>query len=350
MTDRPGVSIVINNYNYGRFVGEAIDSALAQTHPLVEVIVVDDGSTDDSRAVIESYGDRIVAIFQANAGQVPACAAGFARSRYPIVVFLDSDDRLVPEAAARAAADWPATVSKKQFGMRTLNAAGELVDHVWPKYSVDMRPATVRAELLRSGFYQCPNTSGNAYAHAFLEAVSPFEDFPSIDGLLNSLAPLYGDVVTEDWVFAHYRVHGGNRFAVDAVDVDRLAAYVADDDRRLALVERHCARVGIPFAGRRVLQNLLGYCELQVIVARLRAATLADRLHVLRLVGTALRAGGQHPQAMSHRLLRAAWIVGIGVLPRPVAEALVRLRYVPSVRPRVLDLLIDLFGRHAVQR
>jgi len=350
MTDQRGVSIVINNYNYDRFLGEAIDSALAQTHPLVEVIVVDDGSTDQSRAVIESYGDRIVAIFQANAGQVPACAAGFARSRHPIVVFLDADDRLVPEAAALAAADWPATVSKKQFRMQTLDAAGVLADHAWPKYGVDMRPATVRAELLRTGFYQCPNTSANAYSRAFLEAVAPFEDFPSIDGLLNSLAPLYGDVVTEDQVFAHYRVHGGNRFAVSAVDVDRLAAYVADDDRRLALVERHCARLGIPFAGRRVLENLLGYCELQVIVARLRAATLADRLDVLRLTRTAVRAGGHHRQAMAHRLLRAAWVIGIGALPRPAAEALVRLRYLPTARPRFLDLMIDVFGRRGVQR
>ena len=350
MTNPLGVSIVINNYNYGQFLAEAIESALVQTHPLVEVIVVDDGSTDNSRAVIESYGDRVTAIFQANAGQVPACAAGFARSRFPIVVFLDSDDRLVPEAAAMAAADWPAGCSKKQFCMQTLNAAGVIVDHLWPKYSVDMTPATVRAELLRTGFYQCPNTSANAYSRAFLEAVSPLDDYPSIDGLLNSLAPLYGDVVTEDRVFAQYRVHGMNRFAVGSVNADRLAAYIARDTRRLSLIERHCARLGIAFAGPAVLQNLLGYCELQVIVARLRAASFADRLDVLRLTRSALRAGGNHPHATAHRLLRAAWIIGIAVLPRRPAEALVRLRYVPSDRPRLLDGLIDMFGRRSVQR
>jgi len=92
-----GVSIVIPNYNYGRFIGEAIDSALAQTHPLVEVIVVDDGSTDDSRAVIERYGERVTAIFQANAGQNAACAAGFARAHFDLVVFVDSDDCCCPK-------------------------------------------------------------------------------------------------------------------------------------------------------------------------------------------------------------------------------------------------------------
>jgi hypothetical protein len=71
----------VNNFNYGRFVGEVIESALAQTHPRCEVIVVDDGSTDDSRSVIERFGSRVVPLFQANGGQGAAMNAGFARSR-----------------------------------------------------------------------------------------------------------------------------------------------------------------------------------------------------------------------------------------------------------------------------
>jgi glycosyltransferase involved in cell wall biosynthesis len=63
MDKLPGVSIVIPNYNYERFVGEASESALAQDHPDCEVIVVDDCSTDGSRAIIEGYGDRVRAIF-----------------------------------------------------------------------------------------------------------------------------------------------------------------------------------------------------------------------------------------------------------------------------------------------
>ena len=58
------LSIIINNYNYGQYVGAAIDSALAQTYAEVEVIVVDDGSTDTSRQVIDSYGHRIVPMFK----------------------------------------------------------------------------------------------------------------------------------------------------------------------------------------------------------------------------------------------------------------------------------------------
>ncbi len=95
------VSIIINNYNYARYLATAIDSALAQTwHPL-EVIVVDDGSTDDSWAVIERYGERVHAIRQANGGQGAAYNAGFAASRGEWVIFLDSDDVL--DVGARGA-------------------------------------------------------------------------------------------------------------------------------------------------------------------------------------------------------------------------------------------------------
>ncbi|MBV9738402.1 MAG: glycosyltransferase family 2 protein, partial [Hyphomicrobiales bacterium] len=93
----PLVSILINNYNYAEYVGAAIDSALAQDYPAVEVLVVDDGSTDDSRHVISSYGDRIVPIFKQNGGQPSAFNAGVAASRGQILCFLDADDSFSPD-------------------------------------------------------------------------------------------------------------------------------------------------------------------------------------------------------------------------------------------------------------
>jgi hypothetical protein len=86
------VSILLNNFNYGRFLGEAIESALAQTYPNVEVIVVDDGSTDNSREVIACYADRVKVVAKENGGQASAFNSGFAASHGEIVFFLDSDD------------------------------------------------------------------------------------------------------------------------------------------------------------------------------------------------------------------------------------------------------------------
>jgi glycosyltransferase involved in cell wall biosynthesis len=94
---KPLVSIVIGNYNYDRFVGQAIESTLNQTYDNVEVIVVDDGSKDQSRKVISSYDNRIIPIFKENGGQPSTYNAGFAASQGEIICFLDSDDLFVPE-------------------------------------------------------------------------------------------------------------------------------------------------------------------------------------------------------------------------------------------------------------
>lgn len=85
-------SILINNYNYAQFVGQAIKSALNQTYLDVEVIVVDDGSTDNSRDVISSFGDRIKAIYKENGGQASAFNVGFAASQGDFIFLLDADD------------------------------------------------------------------------------------------------------------------------------------------------------------------------------------------------------------------------------------------------------------------
>jgi glycosyltransferase involved in cell wall biosynthesis len=86
------ISVIIPAYNYGRFVREAIDSALAQTYPALEVIVVDDGSTDDTAQILVGYGDRIRVIRQQNQGVAAARNAGIAAARGEYLAFLDSDD------------------------------------------------------------------------------------------------------------------------------------------------------------------------------------------------------------------------------------------------------------------
>src|ERR1700724_2929164 len=74
------VSIIINNYNYAEYLVSCIESALAQTYSNTEVIVADDGSTDNSRAIIESYGSSVIPTFKLNGGQASALNAGYKRS------------------------------------------------------------------------------------------------------------------------------------------------------------------------------------------------------------------------------------------------------------------------------
>lgn len=100
----PLISVLINNHNYGRFLEKAIESVLNQTYSHVEVVVVDDGSTDDSRRIIARYGQRIIPVLKQNGGQDSAFNAGFERSRGDIVCFLDADDWFVPTKLAQLAA------------------------------------------------------------------------------------------------------------------------------------------------------------------------------------------------------------------------------------------------------
>ena len=97
----PLVTVVVPNYNYGRFLRAAIDSVLAQTFTDREVLVVDDGSTDDSLHVLRSYGNRIRWIVQPNSGQSASRNRGIAESRGRFIALLDADDVWLPEKLAR---------------------------------------------------------------------------------------------------------------------------------------------------------------------------------------------------------------------------------------------------------
>src|ERR1044072_8114477 len=97
LSERKLVTVIIPCYNQGRYLGEAIESALGQSYKNVEVIVVDDGSTDNTLEVASRY-ERVESIRQDNRGLAEARNAGLRASRGEYIVFLDADDRLKENA------------------------------------------------------------------------------------------------------------------------------------------------------------------------------------------------------------------------------------------------------------
>ncbi len=95
------VSVVIPTYNYGRFLGEAIESVLAQTFPVFEIIVVDDGSSDNTEEVVAKFGDKVKYIKQKNGGVGLARNTGVKNSSGEFIALLDADDVWLPQKIER---------------------------------------------------------------------------------------------------------------------------------------------------------------------------------------------------------------------------------------------------------
>jgi glycosyltransferase involved in cell wall biosynthesis len=342
---RPLVSIIIDNHNYARYVGAAIESALAQTYPTIEIIVVDDGSTDGSRAVIAAYAGRLTIIFQDNRGQSGAFNTGYAASHGGIVLFLDSDDLLQPEAVAEIVAAWRPGTAKLQFCLATIDAEGSFTGAIFPNYPATLTPDSVRRETLRTALYPCPPTSGNAYASEFLAQVMPVPAvLAGADGPLNTLAPLYGDVVTLDRALARYRVHGANDGAQGALAADKFARFIRHDQHRAELLRQHAARRGYAVHGdpldRAVLHLQYRLASLRLLpshhpVPGERAAAVARRGVI-----AAWRAGKRLPA----RLFMMLWFLAVAGLPRGGAKRLIALRFVPASRPALLGAVLRRLG------
>jgi hypothetical protein len=210
------VSIIVNNYNYARYIGATIDSALAQTWRPLEVLVVDDGSTDDSWALIERYGDRVRAIRQANGGQGAAFNTGLAASRGQWVLFLDSDDTLDADAVQRMMALAAPDVAKVQGYLRLIGADGEPLGGAVPyiAHDGDVTPIARRFRM-----YAAPPSSGNLLRRSAIEPYFPIPVAPwrlSADTITVLLSAFHGRVATLPGTMGCYRLHNtaSRRFGV----------------------------------------------------------------------------------------------------------------------------------------
>ena len=207
---RQSVSIVITNYNYRRFVGAAVESAFNQTVSPLEVVVVDDGSLDGSAELIAAM-PGIVPVLKANGGQASAFNEGFRYASGDIVVFLDADDRLLPDAVDRIGLAMIRGVSRLQYGLETIDSEGNPIG-----LYLDGAPAA-RGDLLGrlwacGGFSFMP-TSGNAFPRGVLDAVLPMpeENWALCADLYLALAcALLGETKDLDLPLGQYRIHGQN--------------------------------------------------------------------------------------------------------------------------------------------
>lgn len=203
------ISVVICNYNYAQYLAAAIESVLAQTLPASEIIVVDDGSTDDSVAFIRQRYTQVRLIEKPNGGQISAYNKGFEQVKSEFVVFLDADDALMPEALAQIANAFSHDVVKVHYRMRLISQQGEDLNIVLPHH---LDEGDCGRDLITHGaLYKSPPASGNAYRVSALRQMFPIPintiekhsaDFYCIYGIA-----LLGNVAAIQQPLFQYRLH-----------------------------------------------------------------------------------------------------------------------------------------------
>ena len=341
------VDVVVTNHNYARFLPEAIESACAQTHPRVHVVVVDDGSTDASREVLRRYEDRVEVVLKEQGGQASALNAGLERCEGEVLLVLDADDRLRPHAAERVAAAFAAgpRLSKVQFPMAIVDAGGTATGAVKPGGHLrapvgDQR----RAELAFPFDLPWLPGGGTGFRTELMRRILPIPagDYPrsGADWYLIHLTALLGEAALLEEVCAEYRVHGGNAYelARDSVDLGHVRGAIVYAAATTRSLEALADELGLA-RPRRILScadlanrlvSLRLDPERHPLPGERRGALLADAVRATRRrfdVSPAMKA------------LLVAWFALEAIVPRRLARPLAELFLFPGRRGGLNRLL-----------
>jgi len=278
------VSIVINNFNYARFLEAAIESALGQTYPHCEVIVVDDGSTDGSRELLRRFEGRVRLVFKENGGQASAMNVGLQESNGELIAFLDSDDALFPYAIEAAVNAWQKNVVKVQFPLEILDENNQATGLRMPR--VKLSQGVLMPEFLETGRYVASPTSGNLFSREFLNKVFPIPEdewSETGDGYLNTCVPFFGRIVALAEPLGFYRIHGNSMSTVvgnGSIRLHQMQKMMRHAMAEKALLEKLAHDRGLPFSKRAVVSHWM-HLKLKMSLDRLSHPASVIRFRAL---------------------------------------------------------------------
>jgi glycosyltransferase involved in cell wall biosynthesis len=339
LPDEPLVSVLMSNYNYGRYVGEAIRSVQAQSYPNFELLVCDDGSTDDSCEVIERMArqDARIRLFrQENSGQGAGFNNTFRNSRGQVVCLLDSDDAYLPNKLERVVQAFRGN-PQAGFAMHRLVRVTEDRKPQGLSPLLGRMPSGWQADyvLRNSGILEyLPPCGGLCLRREVAERIFPLPETGPVrmlgDEPIMRLAPLVTNIVAIEEPLAEWRRHTGNQ-------CNRPRFTVKEIDRALAT-----------YAQSWQLQHRF----LESIDSELpkRLAPLEANAHVLALRYTRARLKGEECSGLYRELarhcaaaspaLRPRWFWRAApLLPRPLFAAAVNMLVTQNVLKQALGWL-----------
>ncbi|MGZ4244428.1 MAG: glycosyltransferase [Solirubrobacteraceae bacterium] len=262
MSARPRVSVIVTAYNLARYLPAALDCALAQESPggPIQIIVVDDGSTDDTQEVLAAYADRVEVIRQENGGLVKAVDTGLAAVRGEYIALLDADDEWPLDRLRRHAEilDANPRVGLVHGDMEVIDADGTTIHPSFFAWKQDQpTDGRVLARLVKDNF-----VSGGA---------STFRA-----SLMPAIWPIPAEAAYPDWWIAA-NIAAVSEIAHDPASANRYRFHGANmglgaDRPKLLAIERH----ELPFR-RWIMRNLVAdetvsLLEIGQCVVRWRAA------------------------------------------------------------------------------
>ena len=207
----PFISVIITCFNYENFVSEAIISAVSQSYPNKEVVVVDDLSTDGSVLMIKEHLENIRLIINntENHGPLNSCMLGLKSCKGDFILFLDADDLLADGALEVIANNCKPDVSKIQFPLVPIDKNGQVIGEEFPKIPVGKSSRDFIESIERVGYYNSPPTSGNVFNKNIFSIIGEISYDRAVDGITLLIAPYLGQVVTLKSQ-GFYRVHSSN--------------------------------------------------------------------------------------------------------------------------------------------
>jgi glycosyltransferase involved in cell wall biosynthesis len=263
------VSIVVPSYNHARYLRDAIDSILAQDYSRLELIVIDDGSTDDSPEILRSYGKRLHWELQANRGQVATLNRGWLMSKGDIIGYLSADDLLLPGAVSAAVqcldANPDAALAYCDFNL--IDPASAVVRRVRAP-DFDYRRMVVEIE--------CPPGPGAFFRRSAFDKAGTWN--PQFKQMLDYeywlRLGMHGRFVRIPQVLAAYRVHPGSQsFAASHQQIR--------PREPIAIVESYFANPALPAEIRGAERQALGTAHLLAAQLYLRVGNYRDGLATL---------------------------------------------------------------------
>jgi glycosyltransferase involved in cell wall biosynthesis len=211
-------TVLIDTYNYGQYIEEAVQSVLAQNFPAEEreILVVDDGSTDDTAERLKKYGDTIRYLRKENGGQASAFNFGFEQARGEVVVLLDADDVWLPEKLGRVyeTFDRHPEAGMVYHRVHLWKHSGELSEDSY-FIPVSGNVAADRRSLLK---YPMAGTSCLAFRKNALKELLPVPETlrSQADAYLTALIIFVSPVAAVPEFLGKYRLHGANLFQSDS--------------------------------------------------------------------------------------------------------------------------------------